>query len=137
MSNEQERAVIEDQIAGDAMAEQKAELDAHPKPEPGEITGPEQVSLRDVAQQVDDLWTKTERVYAKLSAIEHKLDKVLEALATGTKSVNETINTSPDSLTLGSPTNGQMKAYGDLTNDKEFRKKIENAQVLLKEAKEG
>ena len=46
----------------------------------------------------------------------------------------EIIKTNPDSITIGTPTNGQIKVYGDLDRPEEFARKIQTAQKLLSDA---
>jgi hypothetical protein len=47
------------------------------------------------------------------------------------------VKVNADSITLGSPTNGQLKVYGDFSKPEEFAEKIKRAQELLEQAKNG
>jgi len=51
------------------------------------------------------------------------------------KKVVETVSVNADSITLGAPTNGQIKVYGDFEKTKEFAQKLRNAVELLKATK--
>ncbi|MBI4775972.1 MAG: hypothetical protein HY788_17665 [Deltaproteobacteria bacterium] len=50
------------------------------------------------------------------------------------KSVQEVVQQDPDSLTIGTPGNGQIKVFGDFRNKVTFQKKIDDALDLLDNA---
>lgn len=52
------------------------------------------------------------------------------------KAVREVVNVNADSITLGAPSSGQLKVYGDFENLPVFAGKLRNAIELLKGAKE-
>ena len=110
-----------------------------------EKTTPEQES-KQVAVQIVDLIAGIEKKIGQLDQTIHLLSNEVERnsnllesiqnkLLTGTGTQNVNLTQNPDSLTVGAPTNGQIKAYGDFNDTKTFEKKIENAQKLLEKAK--
>lgn len=47
------------------------------------------------------------------------------------ETITKTINDNPDSIIIGTPSNGgTIKVYGDFNKEKEFKKKIERAIKL-------
>lgn len=48
--------------------------------------------------------------------------------------IQRIIKESQDSITLGSPTNGQVKVYGDAGNPADFKKKLDAAIKILHDA---
>lgn len=53
-----------------------------------------------------------------------------------TEIIQKNISVKADSITIGSPTNGQIKVYGDALEKKEFETKIRNMKALRKIAEE-
>ena len=76
-----------------------------------------------------------ERMDSMADSVRHALREVVkteEALKETNRTVRqEIINKEADSLTIGTPTNGQFKVYGDLSDTKAVKKKIDNALACL------
>lgn len=71
----------------------------------------------------------------KLISVQQQLIRQLQEQLAANTTRQVVQNESPDSLTIGAPTNGQVKVYGNFRDKKEFAGKIRKAMSVLSSAK--
>jgi ribosomal protein S24E len=108
-----------------------------------ELTGPEptenwlerkHVRPEDLAQQIDEIHDEVSNIMQEVALINKRVRQIFEQLATGARTVTETVSVNPDSIAVGAPANGQIKVYSDFNKAKDFEKKIDTAKELLDKA---
>nr|BDD48283.1 hypothetical protein 4 [bacterium] len=82
-------------------------------------------------ERLHDLTDSVRKALREVVKIE---EKVKDMTATGRQ---EVVNKEADSLTIGTPTNGQFKVYDDLNDPEAVKRKIENALACLDHAEKG
>ena len=83
---------------------------------------------------MDDISAKFERLEQVMGNLATTVQELTNESVNGRTTRQEIVKTSPDSITLGAPTNGQIKVYGDFGRPEEFARKIQTAQKLLSDA---
>lgn len=104
-------------------------------PEPTEKwTEPRRPRLQEVQATVEATSRDIEDLYKEVKRNQRMLLDLFELVREDNKTVTETVLVNPDSITVGAPTNGQIKVCGDFNKAKDFEKKIDTAKGLLNKA---
>jgi len=72
---------------------------------------------------------------AKLESLGKATAHLFQIVEQRNTTTQRIVKDNSDSITIGAPTNGQVKVYGDASNPAEFKKRVAAALGILDEAK--
>ncbi len=99
--------------------------------------------------EVDELFRRMESLKHEVCELNEErgalwdaVNELVEDLKKGkyaqpAKTVSEAIAVSPDSVTVGAPSNGQVKIYGDASDCEAFKEKVHAMKEVLAAAKQA
>lgn len=100
------------------------------------MTGNEQAELDAERAEQEKLDELEGRIFKEMHMGFAEVHRQIAEQQNTTTTVTRTVAVNADSVTVGSPTNGQIKVYGDFDDPEKFARKINTAIELLREAKE-
>jgi len=106
---------------------------------PGTLEGKEQEKRPDaeLAMDVVKLKEVNKKLQAQLKTAMDRVGMLERGLETKTTTVQVSRTENGDSITIGAPSQGQVKVYGDFTRKTEFAARIKDALELLAAARES
>lgn len=106
------------------------------------MTYGEHGEVDELFSRIEDLKREVCELHRERSAVWDAVNELVEGLKKGkyaqpARTTCETVAVNPDSVTVGAPSNGQVKIYGDADDPKAFKEKARAMKEVLAAAKQA